>query len=67
MSDISLMDAIECCIVKLPRAPVAENIPGHDMPMFRDGNDAGVQDRLAERAEGRLYAPGERHASSALD
>jgi type III restriction enzyme len=28
MSDFSLMDAIECGIVKLPRVPVAENIPG---------------------------------------
>lgn len=36
MSDFSLMDAIECGIVKLPRVPVAENIPGQDMPMFRD-------------------------------
>ncbi|HET7585176.1 MAG TPA: DEAD/DEAH box helicase family protein [Gemmatimonadaceae bacterium] len=36
MSDFSLMDAIECGIVKLPRVPVAENIPGSDMPMFRD-------------------------------
>src|SRR5882724_9206964 len=36
MSDFSLMDAIECGIVKLPRVPVAENIPGNDMPMFRD-------------------------------
>src|SRR6185503_13676266 len=27
MSDFSLMDAIECGIVKLPRVPVAENIP----------------------------------------
>ncbi|MGB6324323.1 MAG: DNA methyltransferase [Methylocella sp.] len=36
MSDFSLMDAIECGIVKLPRVPVAENIPGHEMPMFRD-------------------------------
>jgi type III restriction enzyme len=36
MSDFSLMDAIECGIVKLPRVPVAENIPGDDMPMFRD-------------------------------
>jgi hypothetical protein len=25
MSDFSLMDAIECGIVKLPRVPVAEN------------------------------------------
>ena len=36
MSDFSLMDAIECGIVKLPRVPVAENIPGGDMPMFRN-------------------------------
>ena len=36
MSDFSLMDAIECGIVKLPRVPVAENIPGTEMPMFRN-------------------------------
>ena len=36
MCDFSLMDAIECGIVKLPRVPVAENIPGGDMPMFRN-------------------------------
>jgi type III restriction enzyme len=36
MSDFSLMDAIESGIVKLPRVPVAENIPGDDMPMFRN-------------------------------
>lgn len=36
LSDFSLMDAIECGIVKLPRVPVAENIPGAEMPMFRD-------------------------------
>ena len=36
MSDFSLMDAIECGIVKLPRVPVAQNIPGNEMPMFRN-------------------------------
>ncbi len=35
MSDFSLMDAIECGIVKLPRVPVADNIPGADMPIYR--------------------------------
>lgn len=42
MSDFSLMDAIECGIVKLPRVPVADNnvLAKHkysqsDMPMFR--------------------------------
>ena len=36
MSDFSLMDAIECGIVKLPRVPVADNIPGEAMPKFRN-------------------------------
>ena len=39
LSDFSLMDAIECGIVKLPRVPVADNLPGAqagDMPMFRN-------------------------------
>ena len=36
MCDFSLMDAIECGIVKLPRVPVADNIPGNEMPMFRN-------------------------------
>ena len=36
MSDFSLMDAIECGIVKLPRVPVADNIPGEEMPTFRN-------------------------------
>ena len=36
MSDFSLMDAIECGIVKLPRVPVADNIETEEMPMFRN-------------------------------
>ncbi len=36
MSDFSLMDAIECGIVKLPRVPVADNISGDEMPKFRN-------------------------------
>ena len=36
VSDFSLVDAIECGIVKLPRVPVADNIPGEDMPIFRN-------------------------------
>jgi type III restriction enzyme len=36
VSDFSLMDAIECGIVKRPRVPVADNIPGNDMPMYRE-------------------------------
>ena len=36
MSDFSLMDAIECGIVKLPRVPVADNVSGEDMPRLRN-------------------------------
>lgn len=36
MSDFSLMDAIESGIVKLPRVPIADNVPGGDTPMFRN-------------------------------
>ena len=36
VSDFSLMDAIEAGIVKLPRVPVADNLPGGDMPRLRN-------------------------------
>ena len=36
ISDFSLMDAIECGIVKLPRVPVADNIPDAEVPIFRE-------------------------------
>ncbi|BAM02324.1 BPTD_3080 family restriction endonuclease [Phycisphaera mikurensis] len=39
MSDFSLMDAIECGIVKLPRVPVADNLAGaeqSEMPKLRE-------------------------------
>ena len=39
ISDFSLMDAIECGIVKLPRVPVAQNLVStsdDEMPMFRE-------------------------------
>lgn len=36
ISDFSLMDAIECGIVKLPRVPIMDNVPGGDTPMFRN-------------------------------
>ncbi|MGH9365476.1 MAG: BPTD_3080 family restriction endonuclease, partial [Thermoanaerobaculia bacterium] len=37
VSDFSLMDAIECGIVKLPRIPVADNVISRDeMPKFRN-------------------------------
>lgn len=36
VSDFSLMDAIECGIVKLPRVPVADNVPGQPEPLYRN-------------------------------
>ena len=36
MSDFSLMDAIECGIVKLPRVPVSDNIHDEEMPKYRN-------------------------------
>jgi type III restriction enzyme len=36
VSDFSLMDAIEAGIVKLPRVPIVDNVPGADIPKFRD-------------------------------
>lgn len=36
VSDFSLMDAIECGIVKLPRVPTADNIPEAEVPVFRE-------------------------------
>ncbi len=35
VSDFSLMDAIECGIVKLPRVPVADNLPNTDSLIYR--------------------------------
>jgi type III restriction enzyme len=49
MSDFSLMDAIECGIVKLPRVPVAENIPGDEMPMFREHPQRHAEERARPR------------------
>lgn len=36
ISDFSLMDAIECGIVKLPRVPVADNAPRDGDPVYRN-------------------------------
>jgi type III restriction enzyme len=36
VSDFSLMDAIECGIVKVPRVPIADNAMTGDYPKYRD-------------------------------
>ncbi len=59
VSDFSLMDAIECGIVKLPRVPVADNVPGGEMPKFRDLWDQIRQTMPKQgRAKGgKIYDP----------
>ncbi|MCP4183624.1 MAG: DEAD/DEAH box helicase family protein [Hyphomicrobiales bacterium] len=59
VSDFSLMDAIECGIVKLPRVPVADNIPGPDMPVFRDlwKNIAGSMPKKGKTVGNPLEIP----------
>ncbi|WP_204105272.1 MULTISPECIES: DEAD/DEAH box helicase family protein [Spirulina sp. CCY15215] len=52
VSDFSLMDAIECGIVKLPRVPVADNIPGADVPKFRN-LWAHIRKRMPKKGRGK--------------
>ena len=55
MSDFSLMDAIECGIVKLPRVPVADNIPGGEMPKFRNLWEH-IRSRIPKKGRGKAAA-----------
>jgi type III restriction enzyme len=52
MSDFSLMDAIESGIVKLPRVPVADNIPGEEMPKFRNLWEH-IRSRMPKKGRGK--------------
>jgi type III restriction enzyme len=56
MSDFSLMDAIECGIVKLPRVPVADNIPGAEMPMFRNLWEH-IRTKMPKKVKGAVLDP----------
>ncbi len=58
MCDFSLMDAIECGIVKLPRVPVADNIAGEEMPKYRNlWAHIGAQMPKKRRGSGADYDP----------
>jgi type III restriction enzyme len=52
MSDFSLMDAIECGIVKLPRVPVADNIPGGEMPRYRNLWE-NIREKMPKKGRGK--------------
>src|SRR3984893_1235451 len=55
MSDFSLMDAIECGIVNLPRVPVADNIPGEEVPVFRNLWEH-IRTRMPKKGRGKSGA-----------
>ena len=55
MSDFSLMDAIECGIVKLPRVPVADNVPGGEMPKFRNLWE-NIRKKMPKKGRGKAAA-----------
>lgn len=52
MSDFSLMDAIECGIVKLPRVPITDNLPGDEMPRYRQLWE-NIRTKMPKRGRGR--------------
>ena len=52
MSDFSLMDAIECGIVKLPRVPVADNLTVGEMPMYRELWEH-IRDEMPKKGRGK--------------
>ena len=57
--DFSLMDAIESGIVKIPRVPVADNMPGGSPPIFRNlwDNIRGDMPRAGRRSAGGNLDP----------
>jgi type III restriction enzyme len=55
VNDFSLMDAIESGIVKLPRVPVADNIPGSDMPMYRNLWEH-IRSKMPKKGRGKATA-----------
>ncbi|UTH49954.1 DEAD/DEAH box helicase family protein [Loktanella salsilacus] len=56
ISDFSLMDAIECGIVKLPRVPVADNMPGQPEPLYRKLWDA-IGKKMPKKSRGAKPDP----------
>ncbi|MBQ7456995.1 MAG: DEAD/DEAH box helicase family protein [Desulfovibrio sp.] len=56
MSDFSLMDAIECGIVKLPRVPITGNIASNDVPMYRNLWDH-IKKKMPKKKDGAGLDP----------
>lgn len=55
VSDFSLMDAIECGVVKLPRVPVSDNLPNAEVPIYRD-LWAHIGKRMPKKGRGKSGA-----------
>ncbi|MBZ8134390.1 BPTD_3080 family restriction endonuclease [Afifella sp. IM 167] len=53
VSDFSLMDAIECGIVKLPRVPVADNLASGRTPLYRNLWPT-IRDKMPKKGRGAL-------------
>ena len=58
VSDFSLIDAIECGIVKVPRVPVADNTMKGDMPTYRE-LWLRIRDNLPKAGRGKSKLSGE--------
>lgn len=56
MSDFSLMDAIECGIVKLPRIPVSDNISSLEVPMYRNLWE-NIRDKMPKKGRISTFQP----------
>ena len=61
-SDFSLMDAIECGIVKLPRVPIGDNVAAEEGPIFRNiwahvGKDLPKKGRITASENDPLKLP----------
>lgn len=52
VTDFSLMDAIECGIVKLPRVPVADNLASSRQPLYRNLWPT-IRDRMPKAGRGK--------------
>ncbi len=65
VSDFSLIDAIECGIVKIPRVPVSDNQVSGEMPTYRD-LWLRIRDELPRKGARRLKEGTEPHLPAEL-
>ncbi|HXE53514.1 MAG TPA: hypothetical protein VN541_10885, partial [Tepidisphaeraceae bacterium] len=66
VSDFSLIDAIECGIVKVPRVPVSDDSGVGDVPMYRD-LWLRIRDDLPKKGRGAAAISGEPKLPAALE